>query len=255
MPADYYHEASEFYGEKEYDKALQAFQYIVDNHPRNELYPTSFYNTGYIYFIQKQFDKAIPVFQAIINGNFNDKDKVGEGIMDDPYANYKHKACEILCDIHYTREAYDSALYYFALSDSAYPYLHFCGNEYAANDVHTALKYADIYQKLKQPEKAISKLLPAVFIELANNKKVIDELQTLLKNETNLKGKLDQAVQKIYLRKYKTGKGQYERYYFRFLDTELPVPEDPGADDKPFNKEKTIKTIMASRFYKMIAQL
>ena len=246
MPSDYFNEAYEYFEEEEFDKALKGFQYIVDNHPRNELYPRAFYNIGYIHFIQKNYDKAIPVFKAIIESNFNEKENLGGGIMADPYTNYKNRASRILSTIYYDKEMFDTALHYLTLSDTAYPYLHFCGNEYAENDVYMALRYADIYQKLKQPDKAVEKLLPTVFTYLADNSEVIAELKKLLKNKKGLKKELDNALTKIYSKEIVGEKYTYTRYYFKFLNVEIAIPYD---------KTVAAKYIKQTAFYKMIKQL
>ena len=121
--------------------------------------------------------------------------------MDDPYTNFRHNASKILSEIYYDKKEYDSALHYFELSETTFPYLHFCGNAHASNNVHTALRYADIYKKLKQPDKAIEKLLPTVFITLSDNSRVIKELKKLLSNNKGLKKALDNSLSNIYPKK------------------------------------------------------
>jgi len=258
MPSDYFEEASNYFEEEKFDEALKGYQYIVDNHIKNELYPRAFYNVGYIYFIQKKYDKAIPIFKEILESNFNEKENLGGGIMADPYTNYRHRASEILSEIYYDKKKYDTALYYFDLSDTTYPYLHFCGNEYASNDVYTALRYNAIYQKLNQPDKAIEKLLPTVFITLADNSEVIEELKKLLADRKGLKKELDNSLSKIYSKKIDREDYSYTRYCSEFLNVEIAVPDsyESYEDEKDkFDKEKAIKEIKQSDFYKMIEKL
>jgi tetratricopeptide (TPR) repeat protein len=255
MPSDYFDEAGKFYENKEFEKALTSYQYIVEHHPKNELYPRSLYNVGFIYYNQKNFDKAMVIFSRILMSNFNEKENLGGGIMDDPYTNYKHKASEILSDIYYDKKKYDSALHYFAISDTTYPYLHFCGNELASNDIRTIVRYADIYQKLKQPDQAIKKLLPAVFVTYANNSMVIAELKKLFKGKSNLKSELDESLKKIYAKEIRKSEKSYNRYYFKFLDIEIEVPNSYESDNKKFDKQKAIREIMSTNFYKMIVKL
>lgn len=255
MPSDYFDEASNYFEEDKFEDALKGYKYIVDNHSKNELYPRAFYNVGYIYFIQEKYDEAIPILKEILESNFNEKENLGGGIMADPYTNYRHRASEILSEIYCDKKKYDTALYYFALSDTAYPYLHFCGNEYASNDVHTALRYADIYQKLKQPENAIEKLLPTVFITLADNSKVLEELEKLLADKKGLKLELDNSLSKIYSKKIDREDYSYTRYYFNFLNTEIAVPNSYEDEKDKFDKDKSIKEIKQTDFYKMIENL
>ncbi|NLL27518.1 MAG: tetratricopeptide repeat protein [Bacteroidales bacterium] len=255
MPSDYFEEASKYFEDEKFDEAIKSYQYIVDYHSKNELYPRAFYNIGYIYFIQKKYDKAIPVFKKILESNFNEKEDLGGNIMVDSYTNYKHKGSKILSEIYYAEEKYDTALYYLALSDTTFPYLHFCGNENASNNIYIALRYADIYQKLKQPEKAIEKLLPTVFITLADNLKVIEELKKLLTDKKGLKKKLDNSLNKIYPKKIDREDYSYTKYYFKFLNVEIAVPNNYEDDKKKFDKDKAIKEIKQTNFYKMIEQL
>ena len=253
MPSDYFDEASKYFEKKKYDDALNAFQYIVDNHPNNELYSKAFYNVGCIYLIEKNYEKAIFVFKAILESNFNEKENLGGDIMADPYTNYKHRASSILSNIYYEKDMFDTALYYLALSDTVYPYLHFCGNELSENEIYTALKYADIYQKLNQPDKAIEKLLPTVFItRYADNSKVIEELKKLLKNKKGLKKELDKSLAKIYPREIIGESRSYTRYYFKFFNVEIAVPGSYEDEKHKFDNEKAINGIKETVFYKMI---
>lgn len=255
MPSDYFEEASKYFEEEKFDEALKCFQYIIDNHSRNELYPRAFYNVGYIYFILKNYDKAIPIFKEILENDFNEKEDLGGGIMADPYTNYKNRACKILSNIYYEKQIFDTALYYHALSDTIYPYLHFCGNEYAWNDVYTALRYADIYQKLKQPDKAIEKLLPTVFITLADNSKVIEELKTLLAGKKKLIKQLNNSLRKIYTKKIDKENYSYKIYYIKFLNIEIVLPYSYEDEEGKFDKKKAINEIKQTDFYKMIEKL
>jgi len=255
MPSDYFDESSNYFEEEKYDEALKGYQYIIENHRKNELYPRAFYNVGYIHFIQKKYDKAIPIFKKILESDFNEKDNLGGGIMADPYTNYRHRASEILSEIYYNKKKYDTALYYFALSDTTYSYLHFCGNEYASNDVNTALRYADIYKKLKQPDKAIEKLLPSVFITLADNSKIIEELKTFLSGKKELKQELDNSLSKLYSKKIDREDYTYTSYYFKFLNTEIGVPSSYVAEKENFDKKEAIKEIKQTDFYKMIEEI
>lgn len=253
MPSDYFDEATNFFEEEKFSEALNAFQHIVDNNPKNENYPKAFYNVGYIHYIQKDYDKAIKIFKAILESDFDETERLGGGIMDDPYANYRHRSSEILSEIYYNKNKFDMALQYFILSDISYPYIHFCGNEYASNKVHTAIRYAKIYQKLKQPNKAIEKLLPVVLITLADNSEVIKELKKLLIGRKGLRQELDSSLDNIYSKKIEEEKYSYTRHYFKFLKTEIEIPND--YDEEEFNKDHAKNEIMQTPFYKMIKEI
>lgn len=255
MPSDYFDEGEKYVEANDYKNAVSSFQYIIKHYPKNDLYPKALYNTGYCYYMDKQVDSSIVIFKSILSSNFNEKENSGGGIMDDPFTNYRHRASELLSDIYYSKKMFDTSLYYFAISDTLYLYLHFCGNECAANDIHTALRYADLYQKLDNKDKAIESLLPAVFITLANNTKVISELKTLLKKKKKLKNELDLALTNIYSKTIQKEDYTYKKYYFKFLNAEIGVPNGYEDEKNKFDKDEAINGIKKTDFYKMINDL
>jgi tetratricopeptide (TPR) repeat protein len=255
MPSDYFDEGVKYAEERNYVKALECFQFIVDNHPKNELYARSLYNLGFTYYQLKDYNRALMVFRSILVSTFNEKEALGGGIMDDPYTNYRHRSAQIICEIYTDTKKYDSALHFLALSDTAFPYLHFCGNEYAANDVSMALKYSFLYNKLGEKQKAVSALLKAVFIELADNREVIKQLKFLLQNDTykNLKQQLDESLTNIYSRTIQDTKKVYTKYYIKFLQTDIDIPY--GFSDDQFDGKKALSEIRNTTFYRMICNL
>jgi tetratricopeptide (TPR) repeat protein len=198
MPSDYFDEGVQYSDDHRYHEALASFQYIVENYPRNELYPRAFYNVGCLQLKLKNYEGAKTIFSAILKSNFNERENLGAGIMGDPFTNYRHHASELLSNIYFKRRAYDSALYFLSLSDTAYPFLHFCGNEIEDYEVNKAIQYANIYRKLNLPDSAIKKLLPVVFVDLVNNGAAIQTLGILLSHQANSKSELDTALNHIY---------------------------------------------------------
>ena len=69
------------------------------------------------------------------------------------------------------------------------------------------------------------------------------------------KSKLDESLKKIYGKEIKQSKNSYKRYYFKFLDTEIAIPESYEDDEEKFDKQKAVKEIMLTDFYKMIVKL
>lgn len=257
MPSDYFDEGVTNMENEKTKDAIASFKYIVDNHPKNELYPRAFYNLGYIYYQEKQFENAKEIFKTILDSEFNEKEALGGDLMADPYTNYRHRAANQLQQIYYDTKDYDSSLYYLALSDTAYPYLHFCGNEYAANDVYMSLKYADVYEKLDDLTNAKKALLKSVFVDLADNSKVIEELKRLFEKDKGKKGLIDElnkALENIYSKTETRNDEEYTWYYFKFQGTEIAVPYN-FFDSDDFDKAKTIAEIKQTEFYIMIKEL
>ena len=120
MPSDYFMEGEKYAEAKEYKKAIASFGYIVVHNPKNELFPKAFYNTGYCYLMNREFDSSIVIFKSILTSSFNETESSGGGIMDDPYTNYRHRASELLSDIYFNKNMFDTALHYFAMSDTVY---------------------------------------------------------------------------------------------------------------------------------------
>ena len=255
MPSDYFEEGVKYVEDSKYSEAIQCFRYIVANCPKNKLYPKATYNLGYCFLMSKQGDSALVIFKEILTSSFNEREKLGGGIMDDPYTNYKHRASELISDIFYKNKMFDSALFYFAQADTVFPYLHFCGNEYAQNDVRKALIYADLYKQLGNKGDEIEALLPVVFITLADNSKAILELQHLLNGRQHLKDTLDIALTNYYSKVLGDGEHKYKRHYFRFLSREIELPGGYEDDERKFNRDKVITNVKQSDFYKMIEGL
>jgi tetratricopeptide (TPR) repeat protein len=250
MPSDYFDEGEEFSQAEDYKNAIASFQYIVKHNPKNTLFPKALYNLGYLYFKDEQYDSSIVVFKSILSSNFNEFESAGGGIMDDPYSNYRHRASVILSEIYHNQNMYDTALYYFSLSDTLYPYHHFCGNETAANEIQTALIYANLYQKLNNIDKAIEVLLPAYYnTGLADNSQVVFELKTLLKKRKNLKRELDKALKTIYTDTFQSDSDIYTTYYIKFLNQSFSVGYE--IENKKFDKNQAIKDFKDTDFYKM----
>lgn len=254
MPSDYFDEAGEFFEEGQLDEALSGYLYIVENHPRNELYPRAVHNVGYIYFLQKKYKKSIDFYTILLNGGQNEREALGGGIMDNPYTNYKHRAAEQISECYYELNKYDSALYYLALSDTVYPFISDCGNAYAFNDIQTALNYADIYLNLGHKYKAIEKLLPEIFnTELADNSEIISRLELLLADETNLLKELDKSIDNVYLKTFTSTYRSYQRYCIKYMGVEVVYPE--GFNSQEYNEEGVKNLMRQSGFYKMIERI
>lgn len=255
LASDYFEEGNELLKLKDYQNAIVSYRYIVTNHSKNQLYSKAYYNLGYSYYLNNQIDSASIVFKKILNSNFNEKENSGRSIMENPFANYCHYSSELLSKIYYDKKDFDTSLYYLSLSDTTFPLLTNCGNAFAENQINYAIKYSDLFQKLHTNEKAIQKLLKAIFITDFDNSKIILELNELLKGKKDLKKKLKSALKKVYPHEFLYNGQKYNQYYFQFLNTEIEIPF--GYDDQTyeFDSKLALKEIENSKFYKMIMSL
>lgn len=267
MPIDYFDEGSKALDDSDYVKALNNFYYIIINHPRNQLYPRAFYNTGIAYYSLKKYDSAEVIFRSILISNFNEGDASGNGIMADPYTNYKHRSAFLLHAIFKKEQQYDSALHYLIMADTVYPYLHFCGNELAENTIYLALCYSDLYNKMGKHKKAERSLLKVAFPNgLAGNGQAIDSLKELMskyEDREETKKQLDYAINnyEIDTSYYDSGRDTTYNYCITFMKTKINIEyREPryATDDKPDNRpqhEKVVAYIKETPFYQMIQSL
>ena len=258
MPVDYFDEGTKYYQKKDYDSALKSFNYIVEKHPSNQLYPESLFNIGCIYYVKEEFDKAINIFRKILNSGFDDKEIVGGNIMSNPYANYTHNASNLISEIYFDKKMYDSALHYLILSDTLYKLVSWEANFYEENEKATAIRYSDIYIKLNKKDKAIQELLQNAFGIFASSEEVVNKLKELLIDQKDLKKRLDNSLNYMYS-KERTYKDSITltHQYILFLGTEMYIPKltEYAFPPKEFNKENMLEEVHKSRFYKMITSL
>lgn len=256
---DYFERANDYYYQDKLEKALENYQYIVKHYPRNKLYPSALYNAAHCSFRLERYDQSAGYCRELLGSKVNDREWVGGSIMSNPYANYRHRAARILSDCFFEQQQWDSAYHYLALSDTVYPLISMCGNASAENRIALVVRYAEIYEKMQQPDRAIAKLLPYVFNNiLADNSRVIAELQKLLSGRSELKQELDAAIDSIYLKTIVSDHGIPEKQCgcLIFMGTEIELPLWWGAvRDGEFNHDEAATKIKESDFYKMIQQL
>jgi tetratricopeptide (TPR) repeat protein len=257
MPEDYFTEAIALNEAGKSEEALAGFQYIVKYCKRNELYSRALFNVAFLYEKLKKHDSALFVYKTIIQSGFDEKEWSGLGIMDNPYAMYAHNSCSNISSIYSELQQYDSALHYFALADTVYPYEHFCGNAYEAYYVYRAVRYAELYGQLKAPDKALGALLQAAFIYSDDSSSVVKELRVLLQDKKGAAKELDEALNHIYSRKHKKGKETNWQYYFDFMGHAVPVPQGFVYSKRkdPFDKKASLEEIKNSAFFKMLHTL
>ncbi|UTW61733.1 tetratricopeptide repeat protein [bacterium SCSIO 12741] len=258
MPSDYFQEGAVMMEGGNPQKAIESFKYIVDHHKSNDIYPKAYYNLGYCYYENRQYDKAKVIFRDILNQGFNEKDPLNGGLMDEPYANYKHRSSRLLYQLYFDQEEYDSALHYLAVADTVHTYNHFCGNAHAQASVHTAVNYAVIYERMKDFDQAEAVLLPEVINEFANTQPIVEELEKLYEvrdDRTSLKTQLDQAIDSIYTVEEKWNDRTYTNYCLNFHGTEIEVISRGSDHDKDEAMKRAATLVRESGFYKMVESL
>lgn len=240
------------------DKALELYQELIDSFPKSKLLFRTLNNKGFIELSLGDTAKAKKTFMVILNSEANDKEKggIGSGLMAEPYANYKNRAAKTLSSISIQEKKWDEALSYLDLTKK-YPYRHFCGNEYAADDIYMAELYAQCYLGLQDYKKAYSVLLPNILENgLADNSSLVDTaykalLKTYSKND--LKRLFELAFKDIKTETVKRGKNEYQIHYITFLDNKIEVDTWRFDFANAKDKEKAAPELYKnSKFYKLL---
>lgn len=240
------------------EKALECYQELIDSFPNSKLLYRTLNNKGFIELELDDIDEAKKTFLSILDGKADDKEKggIGSGIMAEPYSNYKNRASKALANIYIKEKNYKDAVKYLDLTIK-YPYRHFGGNEYAADDIYMSELYAKCYIGLNNYEKAYEILLPNILENgLADNSDLVDiAYDALLKKYTreDLKSKYEQAFKNYKVEKVKSEKEEYEKYFIFFLDTKIELSSWRLEFIKTEEKDKEIESIYKkSRFYKLL---
>jgi len=255
-------------GKKEYaldlkmvilEKAIAAYNELIEKFPKSAFLFRALNNKAFAELSLNRTEAAKVTFKSLLNSDADDAEKggIGSGIMGEPYANYKNRAAKTFASIYIKDSNYAEAIVYLDLTKK-YPYMHFCGNEYAADEIYMTILYAKCFLGLNDNQKAIQILLPKILDNnLADNSEVVDmAYKTLTKTYTKeqLKALFEDAFKKIEVEKIKTKKQDDTRYYITFIDTKIELqsmwyggliePTDIHAAAEKFCKKTT--------FYKLL---
>lgn len=260
-----FEEAQEKIGDSLWDEAIHHYREVIRlSEEYSEPYNKATYNIGYVYLMAGREKEAAEVFTEILRGDFPEMDAGGRGsgIMQEPYALYKHNACECLAEIEMRKGRYPAALEYIRLFDKKYPYRHFCGNELMEERIYTAQMYSRAYCGMGDTVKAIRTMLPYVLGNgLASNTALVAEAIRLLEGRYGRKAlavMLDSAIDRLQARTIGRGKDSYIRYEIVFLGVPIQVSELPLDVKYPENfaqlpeAEKMKVTARYSEFYSKI---
>ncbi len=249
-----FEEASRMHEQKNYDSALYLYAAIYNKGiGSTELIAKSYYNIGVIYLDRGNTEAAKAVFEDLLTEDFNEMDHggTGSGIMAEPYAIYKNRSCRILAHLSIEAKDFKRALMYTEKADKEYPYRHFCGNEYAANDIYMAMMYATCYAGLGDKDRAINTLFPHYMENgFANNTELVDQLCKLLKekySKDEISRQVELAITGIYTKEVRKRNYTYKGYFVKMFNTELEITE--YSSDIYFKKIKDQEVVDLCRTY------
>lgn len=242
-------------------KVIENYEELIDNFPKSKLVFRALNNKGYAELQLKEYDEAKKTFTTLLNSKADDSEKggIGSGLMGEPYANYKNRASKILADIELRDYNYSQALKYLD-ETKKYPYRHFCGNEYAAEELYMAVQYSKCYLGLNQSEKAYDLLLPNILGNgLASNTQLIEVAYNALLQQyqkEDLKSQFEKSFQNVIIEKETNTKNQDTFYYINFLRRKIQLDSwslhDMLSEEE---REKVIADILkTSEFYILLSK-
>lgn len=241
------------------NKVIRDYEELIKEFPKSKLIFRALNNKGFAELELKDYKNAQVTFQKILKSEANDKEKggIGSGIMGEPYANYKNRASKILADLELKNGNYQEAFNYLD-ETKKFPYRHFCGNEYAADEIYMAEMYAKCYLGLNQYEKAYDILLPNIIENgLASNSEIITiTIDALLKNykKEELKIQFENSFKNVFAEKVKSNKNEYTTYNINFLNRKIQLKSwKLNSEMTEQEREKECQKILAeSEFYKLL---
>jgi hypothetical protein len=241
------------------NKVIRDYEELIKEFPKSKLIFRALNNKGFAELELKNYKNAQETFQKILKSEANDNEKggIGSGIMSEPYANYKNRASKILADLELKKGNYQEALNYLD-ETKKFPYRHFCGNEYAADEIYMAEMYAKCYLGLNQNEKAYDILLPNIIENgLASNSEIITiSIDALLKNykKEELKIQFENCFKNVFAEKVKSNKNEYTTYNINFLNRKIQLESwKLNSEMTEQEREKECQKILAkSEFYKLL---
>lgn len=210
------------------EKVIQNYTELISEYPKSKLIFRALNNKGFAELELEYYGEAEKTFLKILNSDANDKEKggIGSGLMGEPYANYKNRACKILADLELKKENFTNALKYLDTTKK-YPYQHFCGNEFASEEIYMAEMYSKCYLGLNQYDKAYDILLPNIIENgLASNSELIEiTFNALLKNykKEDLKSQFENSFKNVTAQKETRNKNEYTYYYITFLNRKIEL--------------------------------
>jgi len=241
------------------EKAIELYQELIDSFPRSCLVPRALNNKGFTELSIKNINAAKLSFQKIIESSADDMENggIGDGIMAEPFTNYKNRASKILAEICIEEEKFKEAISYLDLTQK-FPYRHFCGNEYAADRLNMCILYAKCFVGLKDTSKALKVLLPKLLDDdFADNSAVVYlTTEILLKkySKDRLRTLYEKAFKSYKVKDVKREKSYADKvYYIKFLGVNIEFNYWEFStlleEDEEIKIDKICKT---SKFFDML---
>jgi tetratricopeptide (TPR) repeat protein len=226
---DRFDKAAKLYEDEHYAEARTIFREIADDNFDHPIYPRAEFNDAYTSWVMKDYDRAEKRFLGLLKLDLDDLDPSGnQGIMDEPYANYKNRASLILAEICIDEGRFAEAKRYAGLADSVYPYHHFCGNELMGSLIAQRVLYSRCDEGLGDTLGALRPLLPDMFYNaLASPFPLAARVIEIMKHRYSLSERreiIELALTGIHRYVMHEEWGSEDGYAIRLFDTDVYIP-------------------------------
>lgn len=241
-------------------QAILYYRKIIDDYPKSKLYFRAMNNIALNAYLLGDYDLSIEYNEWLVRSKVNDLEEggTGTGLMANPYALYKNRACKNLAFTYLKQKDYKNALKYLELTKK-YPFYHFCTYAYDANEVKMAKLYTKCYLGLNNKRKALDFALPQLFAYDDHSKEnIVALILKILREQYDDKtilAKFNRAVKKNYTKGEKKGKYTFLDFYISFMDVEIQLPLLPKTKEyfgKKARKEEIRKAVERSYFYQQL---
>jgi len=248
-----------------FDEAIKVYEDIMDRADEGSTeYGKAMYNSGYAYLAEGKTKEARKTFLDILDADYDEMDRGGRGsgLMGEPYALYKHNACENLAAMELNAGHFRSAFEYIRMFDKVFPYHHFCGNEWEAYYIYKAEMYAKAYCGMDDTTTALIYLFPHIFnTGLASNEQLLQFTVSILLQQYDRSVLLDEfktAVENMSFKKSSGAKYASDHYTINFLNLRIDVPEGYGLDSEATKGKSELElrklAAMSSDFFKELSK-
>jgi len=244
-----------------FDEAVKVYEEIMERADEGSTeYGKAMYNSGYAYLAEGKIKEARKTFLDILDADYDEMDRGGRGsgLMAEPYALYKHDACENLAAMELNAGHFRSAYEYVRMFDKVFPYHHFCGNEWEAYYIYRAEMYAKAYCGMDDTTTALIYLFPHIFnTGLASNEHLLQYTVSILLQQYDrsvLINDFKAAVENMSFIKRSERKYARDHYIINFLNLRIDVPSgySPGTEETKGKTELELRKMaaMSSDFFK-----
>lgn len=233
--------------------AKNEFSDFIKTKPTSDYQIIAIYYLAEIAHLQANFEEAISLYKQVLNLT----------VPDSIEQNYKNFSTKELAEIYIDKKEYKKAIKYLDLTKKEYPYQHFCGNGYAADEIYTANLYAECYIALENYKKAIDLLSPHMFNNgLADNSRLVKNLYSAylkVYTKSEIKNEFLLAEKTLQIEEEKINEETYLQPFIEIFNRKVFVPtlsfldwefEISKMTDEQ-RKQKCMEDILHSEIYQL----